>query len=235
MKSVIIALLLFAVTAQSQVVQRVRPFVSTVTADSILVTLGSDTLFANRADIFDTANVVAGIRIQGKGIPFGSTVVSLTETGDTLIISADATATDTLVTVSLGYFAGSQAYQAGDALGWLFRMNNFKRIDNVVVVDDASQLATGVTLAVFSQEIIAAPDNLAFTPTDADADKLNAVFLLSVSNAWGANKVWSLPATTLPLPVKSGQGSSGLWGQLVSGGIGTYTAIDNLTVIITGE
>jgi len=234
---VLAAFLLAAFTSPAQVTFTVRPLVGTTVIDSSVVTSGSTLIRKTGTPaVFDTAKVKAGKRIQGPGIPFGATITQVNQSSrDSLYISSAATATTALATISVEFFTSSQAYTAGDALGWLFRMPKFKRIDNIIITDDASQLATGVTLVVFDSVITPTADNAAFSPTDADVDHLVGLGLLSVSNAWGVNKVWTLPATTLPIHTRSANSSSYYFGQLVAGGVGTYTAIDNLTLTIIGE
>ena len=234
----LLLILLFPTLGYGQQLFTFRPYISTTVEDSMLVTSGSDTVFALAADIIDTASVVAGVGVLGAGIPFGTKVVSLSATGDTLIIDNDATATSASQSLSFGYFTGSQAYQASDALGWPFLIPNFKVIYSIVIVDDATQLATSVIPVFFNGAFTPTMDNAAFTPSDADADKIIGVTTLATSYTLGANKVWTQASTALPIYLNARSSwltAPKIYCQLVAGGIGTFTAIDNLTVNIIGE
>ena len=234
MKAFLTLLMLLALPAFGQeVFFQYKPLVSTVTVDSGVVTSGSRLVYFPRINYVDTANVVAGIRIQGAGIPYGATIDSLKASGDSIYISSAATATDTLALVSLGYFLSS-AYASGETMGWPFIVNDFKKINSVTIVDDAATVATGITAVFFQRGFTATMDTIAFAPSDADMEFFSGLMTLSVINTWGANKVITQPTTTLPIWVKPISGNR-MYCQLVAGGTATFTAINNLTVKITGE
>jgi hypothetical protein len=235
---VLLVLSLFAVLAfgQQQIFQY-KPVVGSATIDSAKVTSASTTIKWARFDSYDTAKVVVGLRIQGKGIPYGATISRVVDTGDTLVISAAATESDGGAAggqqISIGYL-GSAAYGAGETLGWPFICPSFRKIYSVTIVDDAKSLATSVTAAFFSRAFTPVPDTVAWGVSDADLEYFQGLMTMSVINSWGLNLIMTPPVTALPIYTKVPDGQR-LYCQLVAGGTGTFTAIDNVTVTIVGE
>jgi hypothetical protein len=135
--------------------------------------------------------------------------------------------------ISVGYL-GSAAYGGGETMGWPFIVPSFHKIYSVMVVDDAKSVATSVTAAFFSRAFSPIADTLAWSPSDGDMEYFQGLMLMNVINTWGVNLVLTTPATTLPIYTKVPDGQR-LYCQLIAGGTGTFTAIDNLTVTIVGE
>jgi len=204
-----------------------------VSADTLIMsdtaTASSDSLdvlnFVNPGAYY--TNVVVGQRIQGAGIPLGTTVV--TKTNDTsLVISNAATATDTLQDVRFNYFT-SLAYAAGDAMGFPVTVPPFRKLKQVILIDDAKQI-TSADLVFFGSAFTETADNVAFAPSDADAE--NIIGYLTVggtgaNKALGNNTLMVLPFTTLGPEFSQG---GTMYCQLVAVGTPTFTAVDNLTL-----
>jgi hypothetical protein len=235
---VVFVLLLFAVLAfgQEQIFQY-HPVVGSATIDSARVRSGSKLIYWARVASIDTSKVKVGHRIEGPGIPYGATISTVSATGDSITISANATVstTDTVAgqQLSIGYL-GSAAYSSGETLGWPFICPSFHKIYSVTIVDDAKSLATSVTAVFFSQAFTVVPDTLAWGVSDADLEYFQGLMTMSVINTWSVNLVMTTPATTLPIYLKVPDGQR-LYCQLIAGGTGTFTGINNVTVTIVGE
>lgn len=135
-------------------------------------------------------------------------------------------------------------YAAGDALGGKLTFANAAlasggsgMITKVRIVDDDQELAP-VELVLFNQDFTATNDNAPFDPSDADMQ--NCLGFIDVAQTDYASFVDnSVAAKTsglrMPFPYQLGSGGSTMYGQLVVRGTPTYTATDDITVIITVE
>ena len=217
-------LVLMCGTTFSQNSFSIKPVIST-TVDSSNVTSGSDTVTAVTAG--GLSSVTKGMRVVGPGIPFGTTVSSVIDTS-TIILSAEATATDDTALVRYGHFT-SAAYTAGDAMGFPFAVPTMRNLKQVILIDDAKQI-TSADLVFFSSTFTETADNAAFAPSDADAE--NIIGYLTVggsgfSKALSNNTTMVLPFTTVGPSFSTG---SKMYCQLVVVGTPTFTAVDNLTL-----
>jgi len=129
----------------------------------------------------------------------------------------------------------SGAYTANDALGGLLTFADAARsagkggvLKDVIIIDDAGQDAA-TELWLFSDTITPAVDNAAFVLTQPDIRKVVAI----VSSADGTWRACGTPSVNR---IETSQryhcvGTS-LYGQLVTRGTPTETAIDDITVIL---
>lgn len=127
------------------------------------------------------------------------------------------------------------AYSASDAVGGLLTFANAALVSggggvikDLLILDDAGQDAE-LELWLFNATFTAMVDNAAWAPSEADLRKLVGI----VTTADGA---WFPAGTPSAARVEASQrydlvGTS-LFGQLVTRGIPTYVATDDVTVII---
>lgn len=208
---------------------RVTPVIST-TALTCATTVGSNIIESSA----QFGSVVAGMRIVGAGVPFNSIVEAVTDDSTLTIINAetksDALATATAASVSLrfGYFT-SLAYASGDVLGFPFRVP-MTIIRNAIIIDAVKQI-TKARLYFFSKPFTEIADNAAFAPSDADATNLCGYISLTTSIVLTSNQIVTQAVTALPVDV-----GGDCWCQLVvDTDTPTFTAVNNLTVLLAGE
>lgn len=203
----------------------ITPVIGTVAAG--IATAGSSgQKILTSAALF--GSVVAGQKVYGPGIEFGTKVASV-ETTSSLTLDKNITLTGAK-TVQFSYFA-STAYSAGDCLGWPFEIP-LNKIGNIFIIDIIKQI-TAAKLYVFSKvPATATLDNAAFAPPDADARNLIGYYSLTGTVALSANQVIFPADTELPL---AQVGDTAMYGQLVVVGTPTFTAINEITVNISGE
>ncbi len=134
--------------------------------------------------------------------------------------------------------SAASIYAAGDAVGGRMEFTNAARaragtgvIMAMTVIDQDQELAA-LKLVLFNQSFTASPDNAAFDPTDAHNLFCIGVISVGVSDyhSFNDNAVAHLRNICLPYEVAAVGTSTSLWGQLVTGGTPTYTAVDDLTV-----
>lgn len=151
-----------------------------------------------------------------------------------------AAAIDIAVTPTI---SAAAIYAGGDALGGRLEFANAVRvaagggiITKVVIIDEDQELAP-VDLVLFSTTFTATVDNAPFDPTDADL--ANCIGYIDVAHTDYADFVDNSIAAKasglrMPFQFKLSTGTT-LYGQLVVRDAPTYTATDDLTVIITVE
>ena len=127
------------------------------------------------------------------------------------------------------------AYAANDAVGGLLTFANAVRnsggggvVKDMIILDDAGQDAA-LELWLFSETFTAIADNAAFDISQADLRNLVAI----VSTADGA---YYASGTESAARVEASQrydlAGTSLFGQLVTRGTPTYTATDDISVIL---
>lgn len=203
--------------------QSVKPFISTTT-----LTCGTTVASATVTSSAAFGSVVAGQAVFGAGIPFGTTVTSVTDTS-TIIISKIATATAASASLQFSYYT-SAAYTAADVLGFPFQLD-MKKIGQIYAIDN-DKVITALKGYVFSSPFTPTLDNAAFAPSDADAAKVIGYFSLTTSNALTNNTVIYSAVTDMPLWIESAKVR---WCQLVAVGTPTFAAVNSLTVNFLGE
>ena len=131
--------------------------------------------------------------------------------------------------------SASTIYAAGDAVGGLLTFVNAARVSagggvikSMIIVDD-DQEAGALELWLFNQTFTATADNAAFDPSEADLENLVGVITTN-------DGTWFDTANQSVADVEASRrydltGTS-LFGQLVTRGTQTYTAVDDLTVKI---
>lgn len=204
----------------------VKPIISVVAAGLACVTEAGSTTVTSSA-LF--GSVVAGQRVHGPGIQFGTKVASVESTSS---ITLDKPAKlGGSVTLQFGYFA-SAAYVADDCLGFPFEIP-LTEIKGITVIDKIKQI-TAVKMYVFSAEF-STPllDNAAFAPVDADAANIIGYYSLTGNKVLTNNHVIHPAQAELPLP-KYGSHQK-MFGQLVVVGTPTFTSISDLVVSLCGE
>jgi len=133
-------------------------------------------------------------------------------------------------------------YAAGDALGGLLTFANAVRsvggsgIVTKVVIIDRDQERAATDLVLFNQTFTPTADNAAFDPSDADL--ANCIGYIDVAATDYANFVDNSVAAKssglrMPFPITL-VGTS-LFGQMVTRGTPTYTAVNDITVKLTIE
>lgn len=209
---------------------RIKPVIST-TAVTCGTTAGSSAITSSAG----FGSVTVGMRIVGAGIPFNSVVGEVTDTSNISIINAEtklpapATATSASVSLRFGYFT-SAAYSSGDALGFPFRVD-LNLVWNAIIIDAAKQI-TKAKLYFFTGPFVESADNAAFNPSDADASKLCGYIAIATSVVLTSNHIVTQGNTALPVHLGTGP----VWCQLVvDTDTPTFLAVDDLTVVLTGE
>jgi hypothetical protein len=229
MKKLLFLIFLLCTQTFSQNVFEIHPVIST-TAVNCVTTSGSDTVRSLAAG--GLSSVTKGMRLVGVGIPFGSYVTKVIDTTK-VEINVNATATDDTVSVQWGYFT-SLAYAAGDALGFPFGVPTMKRINQIVLIDDADVI-TSAEIAFYNDTFTETADNAAFSVSDADEEKFVGYLIIGGTGGnddLGGNKVMWLPPTQLPFFMA---GSGKMYAQLMVVGSPTFTAVTNLTLKIYYE
>jgi hypothetical protein len=137
--------------------------------------------------------------------------------------------------ISLTATGSTIAYAAGDALGGLLTFPNAARFSGggailtQVVVLDKDQEQAPIDLVLFDRTFTPSADNAAFDPTDADlANVLTAVSVTAYSN-FNDNCIGMSDQLYLPVLLNG----TSLFGQMVVRGTPTYTATNDLTVILS--
>jgi hypothetical protein len=210
---------------------RINPVIST-TALTCVTTVGSNTVTSSA----QFGSVVAGQRISGAGIPFNSVVGAVASTSSLTMINgvdgsaAPATATSASVSLRFGYFTSLQ-YSSADALGYPFAVP-LTKINNVLIIDGAKQL-TKCKLYFFISPISEIADNAAWAQSAADMAKCIGYIALATSIT--LTNAYIVTQATTALPVVLGANVP-VWCQLVvDTDTPTFTAVDNITVVMTGE
>lgn len=229
MRHILVGVLLFvAGVASAQQMVKVKPYLSTMVVDSVVVTAGRDTIVFLNADA-DSA--VAGQYIFGPGIPYGTTI-SVAISDSLIKISDDPTATDTLATVAFTDFVDS-AYAIGDVVGTPVEIpKNWTMIHRIQVVD-ADDVQDSLYAYIFDGEPNYDVDNTAFSPADSDAVNIVAYINLCTSVDVGASKIMYTPMAQVPIVIKRNEDA--YWMYLVAGGAQNSTVQQPLTVILWGE
>ena len=127
-------------------------------------------------------------------------------------------------------------YAAGDAVGGLLTFANAARvtggggvIKNMIIVDDDGEDAE-LELWLFNQTFTAMADNAAWAQAEASLHNLVAV----ISTANGAYYAAGTPsAAVVECSQRFECTGTSLFGQLVTRGAPTYTATDDISVIIS--
>jgi hypothetical protein len=210
---------------------QVKPVIST-TALECRTTAGSATVTSSAA----FGSVAVGMRVVGPGIPFNSVVGAVASTSSVSIVNARsgdvamATATSVSVNLQFGYFSAA-IYADGDALGFPFEVP-LTEVHNVVLVDSSAQL-TKAKLAIFSKAFTESADNAAWEASAADAANIIGYFAVATAVSTTNAKIVTQATTALPAILGA---NSPVWGQLiVDTNTPTFSAIDNITLILTGE
>lgn len=135
-------------------------------------------------------------------------------------------------------------YAAGDALGGKLVFANAVlaaggagMITKIVLVDEDQELAP-IDLVFFDQDFTATADNALFDPSDADlANTLGYVDVAVTDYADFVDNSIACKTSGLRMPFefKLAAGETSLRGQGVVRSTPTYTATDDLTIIITVE
>jgi len=134
-------------------------------------------------------------------------------------------------------------YAAGDALGGRLEFaaaalaGGSGMITKVVIVDEDQELAP-VDMVLFDQAFTATADNAPFDPSDADLANVIGYVDVAVTDFadFTDNSVAAKTSgLRMPFAYDLVAGGTILYGQLVVRSTPTYTATDDITVIITVE
>jgi hypothetical protein len=204
--------------------QSIKPTISTTT-----ITCGTTIASTAVTSSAGFGSVVAGQKVFGAGIPYGTTVVTVTDTSN-IVISNKATATAASASLQFSYYT-SAAYTAGDCVGFPFEIG-MQKINQIVVVDNDKVVATNLKFYIFDGLPAVTLDNAAFAPSDADAAKLVGVVTVSTFTTLGNNIIGLSAATDQPVWVNTAKVK---YCQIVCGGTPTFSAVDSLTINIMGE
>jgi hypothetical protein len=229
MKRLILLLFLFVgLTYGQNFMLKVTPTIST-TIKATDATTATDTLKAHTAGGFDSVKL--GMRVVGTSIPFGSYVTQLIDTS-TIRINAKVTGTISNASVQYGFFT-SEAYAAGDAMGFPFTLQPFRQIKQIIVEDDDKQI-TSVDMVFFDTTFTETKDTAAFAPSDFDARRIVGYVTVGGSGyakALSLNEVMVLPFTSVPLQFSVKK----LYCQLIAVGTPTFTTSSSLHITFIGE
>lgn len=232
MKHILVGLLLLvagSVSAQQMV--QVKPYLSTVVVDSVVVTAGSDTLLFSGIDAQDADSAVVGQYIFGPGIPYGTKIATVIS--DSLLeMDEDALVTTALATIAFTDFVDS-SYAIGDVVGTPVSIpKNWTMIHRIEIVD-VDDVQDSLYAYIFDGEANYDVDNTAFSPADSDAINIVAYINLCTSVDVGASKIMYTPMVATPIIIKRNEG--GYWLTLVAGGAQDNTSQQPLTIILWGE
>src|SRR5690349_15024883 len=92
--------------AQNQVAT-ITPVIQSTKLDSILTVSGSAKVVSKSHITTPFTSLVAGQSVYGKGVPYGTTVVSVVTTKDTATLSANLTESAALASLNFGYFTST--------------------------------------------------------------------------------------------------------------------------------
>ena len=210
----------------------VTPLVEVSIMDSLSYTLGSDTVVTTGTDTFV---VVAGEQVWGYGVTLGTTVDSVFDTKDTLILSANVTATVVEGELHFG-FNTDAAYTSGDWMGLPFEIAPLKLygsniLQSVLVTDTSDQIDSFDIVFFNSLDLdsgYVGNDNAAVNVSEADVGKI--VGYLSVTNFTdlGQTRVGYTLMQWLPMP--SVTAAKRLYGRMIARSAPNFTSCTPLTL-----
>ena len=140
--------------------------------------------------------------------------------------------------------SAASAYTAGDAVGGLLTfedaLDGNKKTGVVlsVTIQDNDSEDAALELVLFSQPFTATADNAAFDPTDADLANCLGKITITAGDytAFSDNSIATARNVGLVVnstDVKDAQkGNGNLYGQLITSGTPTYTAITDISVTL---
>jgi len=141
-------------------------------------------------------------------------------------------------TISLTPTVTAGAYSADDAVGGLLTFANAAPlvggaggggiINSLKIIDDAGQDAE-LELWLFNETFTAMTNNAAWNPSQADLRKLVAI-ISTASGAWFDAGTES--AARIPVSQRYDLVGTSMFGQLVTRGTPTFSATDDVTVIL---
>jgi len=153
--------------------------------------------------------------------------------GTNRIGSVTARLDQTRISAAPAISAGS-IYASGDAVGGLLTFANAAdtsggtiTIQTVVIIDEDQELAP-LELVLFDRTFTATSDNAAFDPSDADLANIIGVVKISDYSNFNDNSV----AVRTGIGLAAKLNGTDLFGQLVVRSTPTYTATDDITVIV---
>lgn len=130
--------------------------------------------------------------------------------------------------------SAASIYASGDAVGGLLTFSNAARVSggsitvqSVVIIDNDQELAP-LELVLFDRTFTATSDNAAFDPTDADLANCIGVVKVSDYASFNDNSV----ATRAGIGLAATLNGTDLFGQLVVRSAPTYTATNDIIVIV---
>ena len=139
------------------------------------------------------------------------------------------------ITISRTPTVTAGAYVANDAVGGLLTFTNAVRssggggvVKDVIILDDAGQ-DVEMELWLFNATFTAMADNAPWAPSEADLRKLVAVATTG-NGAWFAAGTPS--AAVIEVSQRYDLTGTSMFGQLVTRGIPTFAATDDVTVIV---
>ena len=146
------------------------------------------------------------------------------------------------VRIALNPTITAGAYAAGDALGGRLAFENVVpeaggggTITKVVIVDKDNERAP-IDLVLFDQPFTATADNAPFDPTDADLEHCIGYIDVAATDyaAFNDNAVAAKTSgLRMPFDYDLAANTSRLFGQMVIREAHTYTAIDDILIILT--
>lgn len=103
-----------------------------------------------------------------------------------------------------------------------------------VVLQDKAKQAIAADLVLFNADFTPTADNAAFAPSTTDLAKIIGVIPLPSANysSFNANGVQTVQCD---LPFELAEGSTAIYGQLVTRGTPTYAATSDLTIALVVE
>lgn len=215
-------LLLVASLAPAQQLIRVTPYVGATEVDSVILRNGFATAeITNAAVGLFPAAAVAGVRVQGVGLPYGTTISS--RSGDTLLTLSNTVTTSDSLSILQFAVEGDTIYAANMAMGFTFKISA-EKIHSISVMDKSKQI-TSVNLAFFS-EYKPVRENQTFAPSDANAAFIYNLIPVDSNTVFTNNHIMTRGELALPIVMPS----SDVFIQMIATGADTVNAIDDVTV-----
>lgn len=199
-------------------------------ADNVAITAGSGTSIAT--------DDVGGIHYQRVKLVDGTLDSSASIPGD----ATDGLRVNTRgggISISVTPTITAGAYHAKDAVGGLLTFANAVRVSagksilNTVTIIDNDDEKAGLELWLYNADPTASSDNAALDPTDANLAKCVGVVPISSADYFSAND--NGVACVRGVGLQFYCAGTSLYGQLKCTGTPTYTATNDLTVVLAIE
>jgi hypothetical protein len=225
---------LIASIGYGQLEVNIRPTICPKTVSTAFQTRGKDTIYSKLTTAFDS--VAVGAQIYGPGFKVGTTVLTISSTGDTLKLSDTSLVTQDSVAFQIGILRGA-AYASGDWVGFPFKLWDGDKSGSWATLVSAHIIDNADALTATDIDFFTSPsgdeglDNVAIAyPAADEAGALGFVSVATITDL-GAVRIGTLNNIYQLLP----RGKT-VWGRLVCrNGTPAWTTMSNLRVRLRFE